>query len=67
MKIKKIKWRDSQMFNGQWTKDDKFDVAIVESLGFLVEETKEHIVLAGDLIDTDYRRVIVIPKENIIK
>jgi hypothetical protein len=54
------------MFVHQEPRDcEDFGVAIVESVGFVILENAEKIVLAGDLIDDDVRRVIVIPKENI--
>lgn len=66
MKISHIKWRDSRMFIHQEPRDcDDFNVAIVESVGFVISENSEQIVLAGDIVDDDVRRVIVIPKENI--
>ena len=66
MKIRKVKWRDSQMYIQQEPMQD-FQVSILESVGFVIQEDKTKIVLAGDLVDKDFRRVIIIPKENIIK
>ena len=43
-----------------------FSVCVIESVGFVIQEDKHKIVLAGDLVDDEYRRVIVIPKENIV-
>jgi hypothetical protein len=42
-------------------------VCEITSVGFVVDERTDCIVLAGDLVDGEYRRVLVIPKENIIK
>jgi hypothetical protein len=67
MKVKTIRWRDSRMYITQTDSDTKYEPCIIKSIGFVIEETKSHITLAGDLVDDDYRRVIVIPKENIIK
>ena len=67
MKILKVKWRDSKMYITQCSREDEFEVCEIISIGVLVEENKDKIVLAGDLVDDDIRRVIVIPKENIIK
>jgi hypothetical protein len=54
------------MFIHQESMDcEDFTVAIVESVGFVISENSEQIVLAGDIVDDDVRRVIVIPKENI--
>jgi len=65
MKIRKIKWRDSRLFIQQ-EPTQNFDVCVIESVGFVIQEDKKKIVLAGDLVDDEYRRIIVIPKENII-
>ena len=62
-----IKWRDSKMYITQCNVADEFEVCEITSVGFKVSEDKNQIVLAGDLVDGDIRRVIVIPKENIIK
>jgi len=64
-KVKKIKWRDSRMYMVQEPQQD-FEVCVIESVGFVIQEDKTKIVLAGDLVDGEFRRVIVIPKENII-
>lgn len=66
MKTKTVKWRDSRIYITQIAKEDIEDVCIIESTGFLIEEDDTKIVLAGDTVDDEYRRVIVIPKENII-
>lgn len=67
MNIRKVKWRDSRMYITQTTKDENWSVCEIESVGFLIKETKDYIVLAGDILEEDIRRTIVIPKENIIK
>lgn len=55
------------MYMTQQHKDDKFDVSVICSVGYVVSEDKKQIVLAGDVLDGgDIRRVIVIPKENIV-
>lgn len=66
MKSKTIKWRDSNIYLTQCGRDDDFKTAIITSIGFVIQEDKKQIVLAGDLVGEDVRRVIVIPKENII-
>jgi len=66
-KLKQIKWRDSKMYITQQSKDDLFEVATICSVGYVVQEDKTKIVLAGDVLDDgEIRRIIVIPKENII-
>lgn len=66
MKTKVVKWRDSNIYLTQCHREDDFEVEVITSVGFLVSETKDQIVLAGDSLGDDVRRVIVIPKENII-
>ena len=65
-KVRQIRWRDSNIYLTQQNEDSNFDVAIIKSVGYVVEEDKNKIVLAGDVFDGAVRRVIVIPKENII-
>ncbi len=62
-----IKWRDSRKYLEQLPKDENFDVCVITSIGFIVSEDKQKIVLAQDIIDEDVRGIIVIPKENILK
>jgi len=66
MKTRTIKWRDSRIYITQVSKENIEDVCIIKSTGFLIEEDDNKVVLAGDIVDGEYRRVIVIPKENII-
>ena len=66
--LRQIKWRDSRLHITQTYKEDFFEVAIIRSVGFFIREDKDSIVLAGDVLDDgEIRRVIIIPKENIIK
>ena len=66
MKTKTIKWRDSRMYINQCERDSEWEVCIITSVGYVIEDNKDFIVLAGDLVDDEVRRVIVIPKENIV-
>ena len=66
MKIKTIKWRDSRLYITQESVDSDWQPCIITSVGFVLEEDSDKIVLAGDLADDDVRRVLVIPKENIV-
>lgn len=65
-KIQEVKWRDSRMYIHQERRDETWEVCVISSVGYVVEETKDYIVLAGDLVDEDVRRALVIPKENIV-
>jgi hypothetical protein len=67
VKFIRVKWRDSCILHDQQLVDADFSVAIMESVGFLLQEDDTKIVLAGELLETGYaRRIIVIPKENIV-
>ena len=66
MKVKTIRWRDSTLYLEQRPVGSKWEIEIITSVGFVIEETKDIIVLAGDRMGHDVRRAVVIPKENII-
>jgi len=66
MKHRIIKWRDSNIYMTQCGQEDSFEVEVITSIGFVIQEDQKQIVLAGDLLGEDCRRVIVIPKENIL-
>ena len=68
IKIVRVKWRDSCVLHDQQFADADFSVAIMESVGFVIQEDGEKIVLAGELCENGgyARRIIVIPKENIV-
>lgn len=62
-----VKWRDSRLYITQEAGDSEWEACTIISTGFVIEENESVLVLAGDLVDGgDVRRVIVIPKENII-
>lgn len=66
MEILEIYWRDSKMFIEQCSDKENFSVCDICSVGFVIKKTNREIVLSGDLIEDEFRRVIVIPKENIV-
>jgi hypothetical protein len=66
MKIAEVYWRDSRMFITQCGKDEDFSVCDMHSVGFVISQDEDKIVLTGDLVDDEYRRVLIIPKENIV-
>lgn len=66
MKIKRLKYIDSSL-NAEQT-DMISKPVTIEIVGFVVEETKEHITLAMEIIDgEDYRGQVSIPKVAIIQ
>ena len=67
MKTVQVTWRDSNQYFEQCKKDLDFEVSVLQTIGFLISEDKTKLVLSGDLVDEeDCRRIIVIPKENIV-
>lgn len=64
--VRVVKWRDSTMHMTQEPLDTKWEVQILTSVGFVIYEDKKILTLAGDTLNEDVRRVLVIPKENII-
>lgn len=65
MEIKTIKYIDSNMIHEQTDEIAKPVVNI--AVGFVIEETKDHITLAAELVEKEYRRQLSIPKVAIIK
>ena len=64
--IEIIIWEDSNMYITQTHISEDWKTCWVESVGYSIEETKEYIVLVGDMIFSDeVRRIIVIPKNSI--
>ncbi len=65
-KIIYIEWNDSNVELGQVSKDEKFERAFMQTVGFIIAEDPAQITLAREIVDvTDCRGVITIPKENI--
>lgn len=65
--IVEVKWRDSNLYFTQSNKADEFKIATIRSIGELIGADDEKIIIAGDIVDDeDVRRVVVIPVENII-
>lgn len=67
MKRIEIIWRDSKRYTYQMSPDENFEVCTIQSIGWLVEESKRHVVICQDDIEGDIRGVLTIPRENIVK
>ena len=71
-KIISVQWKDSTFYQG-WYRDkviNEYGLKKLETIGFLLEETKEWIKIAQSKEITEEDNVadfIVIPKVNIIK
>lgn len=68
MKITEIKWWDSQMYLYQQSLGDTFEPITITSVGYLLANDSKHesYTLVGDWLGTDGRRILTIPKENVI-
>ena len=65
-KIISVDWRDSTLYITQCNKDDDFEITTITSIGKLIDCTDTMLVIAGDILGDDLRRVITIPLENVI-
>jgi len=62
-----VTWRDSNIYSHQGVSTST-KVAIIKTSGFLVSEDKDCVKIARDKMEEDeWRGLIVIPRENIIK
>lgn len=62
--VRQVCWIDSSLQNGQVDKADFPKPVVITSVGFVVEETDEYVVLARDDMghDGDFRGLCAIPK-----
>lgn len=67
MKIYHITWRDSNLYNEQGDSDYPFEVTVIESVGFVLQESKDSITITRDLMKKESRGAVTIPRENILK
>ena len=66
-RVEVVKWIDSSLQNGQVDKEDFPKPVIILSVGFVIEETPEYIVLArDDMGNNDYRGLCAIPSVCIL-
>lgn len=62
-----VTWRDSSIYSQQG-KAEGTKVCIIKTSGFLVSQDKDCVKIARDKMnDDEWRGLIVIPRENIIK
>ena len=65
MKIKRIKYLDSNIDSGQT--NEILEPVVIEAIGFVIKETNEYITLAMEIIEKEYRGQLSIPKIAILK
>lgn len=75
-KIVKVKWKDARTYEGTYGFSEIKDFKLAETItiGYLINEDKERIVLCGYVFPSDefdfqsgYRYIHLIPRSNIIK
>ena len=66
MKQAIITWRDSMLYNEQ-TELQEYPIEVIISIGWLIIEDKDRVVIARDKIGNEWRGVVAIPRENIVK
>ena len=66
--IRVVMWIDSSLQNGQVDASEFPKPVTITSVGFVVEETDDHLVLARDDMghDGDYRGLCAIPKVALV-
>lgn len=64
MELRIVKWLDSSLQNGQVDATEFPEPCLITSVGFVVKETDDYIVLARDDMghDGDFRGLCAIPK-----
>lgn len=67
-KAVRVSWRDSRMYVTQTDGDQIEGVCTIHSVGILMEEHTDRVIISRDHLDGDqWRGVLVIPRENIVK
>ena len=61
MKLVKVTWHDAQSYDAWDGRDQEFEAPKCVTVGFLVEQTKKHIVVAGTRSRKDIACAMVIP------
>jgi len=70
MKIVKITWIDAQSINTKWTPIEEakdYDTVETDIVGFLIDETKERIILSEECGEGLVKYIHIIPKRSILK
>jgi hypothetical protein len=69
-KLAIVTWRDSAIYSKQGNLEST-DVCVMETAGFLVYQDRDCVKIARDKIEErgveEWRGLIVIPRENVIK
>lgn len=66
-KVEIIRWVDSSIQNAQVDHHDYPKLAVITSVGWVVDVTTEHIILArDDMKDGEFRGLICIPQVCIL-
>lgn len=64
--VRVVSWIDSSLQNAQVGKEDYPAPELIQSVGWVVEDTSEHVTLArDDMKDDEFRGLLCIPRECI--
>lgn len=71
MKVVQITWTDSTIYPRQLNKsEEKWEYEIFQSVGYLIEETDNHLVISRDMCThvepDDVRGTLVVPRCNVL-
>ncbi len=61
-----IQWRDSKIYYGQTSSDDRYECEFMKTCGFWLGYSELSALVARDLVGDEHRGVIAIPNENIV-
>jgi len=67
MQIIEVRWIDSTEYPEQVSAREDWEVSTMQTVGYVIEETDDYVVLAQELCGKDVRRVIVIPDVCILE
>lgn len=66
MNIEYVVWRDSVSFNGWVSKDEEFTSQSISSVGYIIKDTDDDLIMSANIAENQYGDVWVIPKSAII-
>ena len=67
-KIVAVTWRDSRLHRTQVSLDEIHDgPCVILSVGIVVRRNKDSLTIAMERIEDDWRGVVIIPNECIVK
>lgn len=65
--IKRIKWVEAAKANGRYQKIEAANLIGIESVGYVIEETDNAVILGSSILAGAVENILVIPKSSIIE